>query len=325
MIKANDFDSILSSIILEQESDILKYNRLSEAEKRGVAAELVNSVFLTIKEKSLSIKCPEIEASKGDITKMKGFEDLEKSISFLMSMYSNSSVVDAPKEILDLNECLMYLVKYKKQFIAGFNSKNLAIQFLYKSITMALINATVLLIAMTIEYAKDSLNTYKVVFKKNASKTASINFFVENIRKFNAQCKSGKITLFFDSVSSPDVSIVKESFVGITLSAIAIVIAVIWIIKEFVYYFFYARESISSYLKYLSTFLDMNASSLGNNMKGTREKQERLSKWLYDMSEKISLDSKVNTKKAEDDIREDDKENVKNSSSGSPALSGKLL
>jgi len=290
-----NIDSLLKPILVQEGVDVIKYNKLTESDKNEISKDLVARVYKSIKDKTLQIDYSFIEKSKGDITKIQNYADLEGSINYLQNMYNNDT--NAPKEINDLKKTLNNLKRYTRDFTTGYKKKNELVMFYYNNVVASLISATSFIIATSVDYIKDTMKDMRPVFKANLSKNKSANLFLENIRSFNSMVTKGHFKTFVDNANNVD------NLVGLGLTAFLAIAIAIFCIRDAVYIFFYSRNSVSENLLNLAYFVNLNANAASQKNGKAKGKQEKIAKQLINLSDKISVEQKVSTKKAEHDMK----------------------
>jgi hypothetical protein len=297
-----DINDILEVTIVNEGYDKVKLSKLNEETKNKITNEMINSIYNIVIKKMANLDYTVIETTKGDISTLDGFKDLEGSINLLTTLHSREK--NAPPEIPQLRECLNNLLKYKTDFVESFRQNNQMVKMVYLNISAALITLTSIMISATVDFTKDTMGVYRLHVKKAMEMDKRSNLYLDSITKFNSYCASGKMDSFFASTNQ------AKNAVGAVLAGGATVIVsiflIVWAMREIVYTFYYTRSKIASMLAYQAQFLRMNAATLDPDMKKVREKQEKYAKFLADMSEKIDVESKVATKKAKADLAEED-------------------
>lgn len=307
-------DDALRVLLVKEGMDEVRFRKLDEASKKQIGNDVVDSLIGAIKGKLKDVDFSAVEASKGDITKISGYKDLEGSINLLMSMKSKAA--NAPEEIGIVSEALNNLKANTHAFQEGFRENSELVVLLYNTVATAVIRATGILIATTVSYIKDSMGQYAPKLQAEKAKFGKdVDLHFSNLKKFNSYARTGRLKSFFDA------SLAGEHLAGAAMGAgvIAVIVLLVWLIREFVYLYFAARTNISIYLKTLSDFLQMNASTLNTkDMKQTREKQEALAKRLSDMSEKIKVDQVTSNKRAKEELQTENNQANFETLSGNP-------
>lgn len=300
---AKTMDDILRFSLVREGVDEVKFRKLSESDKKQISNEMISKLYDTIRNKANQVDYSGIEESKGDITRIKGFEELQNAVNFLSSMHSKEK--NAPSEITSLVDGLANIKKLKHDFETGFRQNNELIVLVYNNMVVSLVKASSFLVATTVDYVKDPLGGYSTKFKSNHGKDIEINLYFSNISKFNGYVSKGQFSSFIDA-SLENNNIVGAAGVGIALvSAIASIGVFVWLLREIVYMYFWARTSISDNLKLLGEFVKLNSATLGTDFRSAKEKQEKVAKTLSDLSDKVAVEQKISTKKAVNEIQKE--------------------
>jgi hypothetical protein len=312
-------DDVLRVVLVKEGIDEVRFRKLSEADKKDISEGMVQSIIGMIKGKLGSVDFKEVEASKGDITKVPGYSDIEGSINLLVSMKSKAG--NAPEEIAIVAEALKNLKANAEYFKKGFEQKNELVELLYNTVATGIVRATSILVASAVEYIKDPMGNFQPKFNESKIKFGGdSNLYFSNLSKFNTYARSGKLKSFFDNVGKLSESVTLAAIVGGIATAgawvglgVAVILLVIWLIREFIYLFFFAKTQTSIYLKNLSDFVSMNAATMHSpNMRVIREKQEAIAKRLMEWSEKIKVDNKITNGKAKEELtKENNQANFK--------------
>jgi hypothetical protein len=137
---------------------------------------------------------------------------------------------------------------------------------LYQSIVMACVSSISLLIATSIEFIKNTDDgTYTAALDKVAYNKTSVNLLYNNLKKFNAACKAGQI----DEMVNQVIAMNSKQFVGtianILVSGTAVVMIIKFIVpmlRELVFFFYHAKQSVSDYFAVQADLLEVNANNL---------------------------------------------------------------
>jgi len=338
---AKSLDDVLRNVMVLEGTDEVKFRKLTESTKKDIGGSMITSMFKSIKDKSLQVNYAEVEKTRGDITKLHGYSDLVTSISFLSKMASQNAGT-APKEIAELEACLQNIIRHKNDFQVSFARGNEAGIFLYNNLVVALVGATSFVVAATIEYVKDPLGIYSATFKKNLDASISANIYLSNVTKMNRYVQRGTLKTFFNNSSDLTLSesteneavdghiLVENTFSAIsdalskltsgkvtsgiksvgsfggkaTAVIVSIALILFWL-RETVYFYYYSRTVISTNLKHLSAFVEVNSRNLGADKEVTKEKQEKIAMKLADLSDKISVESKVGARKTNQELSQE--------------------
>lgn len=299
--------NLLETYLVRNRYDLKVLEALSEDERKEAAGKVVTELYKSLKERSKSQERDfrEIEKTRGDIQRLSGFDHLSKSINFLTTLY-NRNPDKSPKEILALSDTLTNLIRYKREFTIAFQRGDHLAQMLYNNIVHALVSATSFTVSTMIDYVKDEMGFYSISFKERSSRERNMNLYFNSLSRFNKASNNGRLNTFFKNPGAVDNLVGSATVVGIAAGVIMALWAIIFILREIIYQYYYARDMISQHLENLAKFVQLNTSIMSDDMKATREKQEKIVQFLLKLSDRIAVDQKVGAKKAQDDISKED-------------------
>ena len=274
---------------------------LTEAGQKNLVDKTVTKLFRDIKSKAFNLDFTDVEIGKGDITRIKNYEELKNAINYLRKLsmdVRNPELTDAVNQIVLAHETLK---ANKVGFTNAFKVGNNLLIYLFNSVSVALVQATVFVATNSVEFVKDNMNTYHAEMKKTTKlpKNANLNALV----KFNEMSKSGKL----NTVISNTLKLKEEvgTFIGVTVASVMIAL---YLIREIIFSYYFIRISVSQYLNYLKHFVEMNASTLGTDQKKIKEKQEKVARVLGQLADKLAVDQNLATERSKQSIITNNKE-----------------
>lgn len=297
--------NMITKILLENTTTFAERNKifaLTEGETSAVDNTMVSNLYKSAVNKA-HVDFEDIPESKGDITKYSGYTSMLSVISILKTLSAKSNVKINELDIIETS--LSNIVGYRDKFEKGFQLDKEFIILQYNSLVYACVESVSVVIASYVDYIK---RPDRVDF--GIVKDPKINpgyLCLRNLSAFNESVKQGD----FAKVMSAVINAGKQSFVGVddiivpTL-IIGGVIALVPIIRELIFYFYYSRMRTSDYLKQQAAFLDMNKNNVQSANLPAAKKKEVLKKQqdaavlLNSLSDKIKVDrinteNKVNT------------------------------
>jgi hypothetical protein len=305
--KISKNEEFLRTILLKDDIDILRYNQLTEAQKTELSADLLNKIYKSVRTKSLEVDYTDVSKTMGDITKLNSYKDLDASITYLTNMYHSSK--SGPIEILELRKCLDNLKAHALDFTIAYKKGNELAVYLYNNTALALIYATSFVISTSIEYTKNTSSSYRASFKNSVANSKVNNVFIKSLQAFNKLCITGDLKMFMDKSNSTNNFLGSAlGFIGITIGIIGAIGIILLILRELVYVFYFMRTTTSLQIKQLAFFVQMNASTLSDDRKDVRSKQENMVKQLITLADKIAVEQKVASQQTENEIHEEDQE-----------------
>lgn len=306
----------LESYFVKDGKSYKKFKALAEEEKKLVNKELINSLFKSVKTKSLKVNYMGLEKTKGDITQFSKYDDIVNCIKILENMYK-SNPNDAPKEINTLVRSLAMLKKYAPEFKKAFSDKNELAILTYTNMSAALISSTAMLISATMEFLKQPEGNYKAIFsdKKAVEKDvyiASLDRFLnmdikgEFKRLFNAKLSESGLT------EDCEQSDLLSEDLGLGLIILASIFIAVFAIRDIVFMFYFTGAKISESLLTLAYFLEQHALGIDATTtkgKDIRDRQFKVVEKLRTIAVKIKGDNKTAEKKSEREKEKEDEEN----------------
>lgn len=312
------YETILQEFVVKDTRDHLNFRKLSESEKVEMSKELVESLYKATAERAMSLDYDDVENSKGDLTKIKDYMVLTDSINLLRAM--QSSMTEKIEDLDTIVNAHDNILANTANFEQGFRVGNTGVILLYNNLALALVASTSFIISTTIDYVKDPVGNYNVHFRNNASKqNGHPTIMIDSLKRYNQLHLNGDLAKFFEFSFS------KKALVGAVtgttaavLLALGLSVAIVPLVREMVYQYYHMRVRMADYLRLQADFLEMNRAKLNTmkNMKETSKKQEAIMKNLVHWADKVDVDQKTSTKKAEMEIK---KEN-NNISMDSPSL-----
>ena len=287
---------------------------LNEADQNSLLVSLTNKLYQMIVGKVDNIDFGEIPATKGDITKLSKYKDLRECLRILRDIFKQYREDDEPIDTIE-NAC-DNIVNLKSVFVPAFIAKSTFPMSIYKTMTLAVINATSFMIAVCIEYIKSPKNEgLSIVLKKTGVAKVKDHLVYETLKDFNESCRKGEI----ENALKPFVQHRVRNFAAIfalTVKAVLVIggvlLAILPMVKDLVYFFFASRARLSNYLEIQGKLLEMNAKELEDgdietidDKKAVINRQMTIANNFYKLANFIAVDNKSAEVKANNDIKKD--------------------
>ena len=237
--------------------------------------------------------------SKGDITKLKGFDTTSNCLKLL------ESDIKVSRDAKVVSEAVNNIKNRKRNFTLGFKADSMVSKIIYCTAAKACVASTSLLINQT-EIGGGYNGSNK--FANNRS------FSIIGLEVFNKYCKDGSMDrILRDEISK---KIAKEdgtSILTLPFDAIAAIgTAFILGIRSMVYWVYYTRIDLADYLEHQAAYLEMNKMALKNRQdipdakkKEIIQKQTEWQKTLLDLADKIQVDDIKAARKAQEQADKD--------------------
>lgn len=312
-------DKNLRKFFIQEGNDLIAYELLKEDEKVQLNKNVINQLFQSVESKINVVDNKDINATKGDIKKLKNYKYMTDSLAMLNNIQLSSH--EKIPNLDTLQNALDNIIKYTKEFEQGYRLNKSVIIYFYNSIVGSLVYSVSFIIATSIDYIKDPFNNYQVNLRNNLERNNQFpTIFLKCLEDFNKICVSGELDRFF--VSSYDKSL-NESLVTdifgifsvVSSQAIPLLIMVPSILRLIVSMWFNLRLKMSDYFQLQAYYIQINLNTSSSMNEKTKKKQEKLVDLFIKLSDKISLDQKQASKKAEMQVNIEDRSisrNLKN-------------
>ena len=330
-IKSFDYSSIyrpkeyLEAMKYFDTSDTMTRNVLlavNEVDQGTVMTSLSNKLYKHIVDKVDDIDFGTIPDSRGDITKIDNYDNLVDCINIISEILQQYHQPTDTVEIVSM--ALQNMIDRRDLFERAYKLNVEMPIIIYNTITLSIISSVSFLISACIEFIKlPDDQGFEIAVDRTAVIKARDNILFQDLAKFNRMCDKGEFDKAMDYIMKQNAN---NFFGNIAFTASSAVIAVgiilllIPVIRELIFFFYYARTKISDYFDAQATLLTMNAYNIENNLsrdeKSRKEiatKQKKIADIFKKISNKIKIDAKTGEVKAEKEINNLDKQKYKTS------------
>lgn len=240
---------------------------IDEADKNTVADSLASKLYSSIIDRVDDIDFGSIPESKGDITAIENYDQLVECIGVITSIL-NEYHQDL-KLVNTITTAIENVKQRKDTFMKAFNLQVNMVELIYNTIVLSIVSSTSLIIATSIEFVKDAGDqTFELKFDKVAYVKTKDNLLFTNLEKFNRACSSGEmdksIDHIFTNASKQLLGVDPLTVVGVA-AVVGIVMNIVPILRELVYFFYHTKQSVSDYFDIQADLLQINAEHVKNN------------------------------------------------------------
>ena len=171
---------------------------LNENEKATVVTALASALYDKIVENVDEIDFGSIPKSKGDITKIDGYENTIECLDIIKNL------INEYKESTDAVDIVINAINNIKQrksiFMKAF-ALNVELPMInYNLITLAIEHSVSFLISVCIDYVKNPNSTISMSISNSAYKYAQDNMLFKQLQEFNKACGTGQIDSVFTEI-----------------------------------------------------------------------------------------------------------------------------
>lgn len=290
---------------------------VNEADQNVVMTSLANKLYEHIVNKVDDIDFGTIPLSKGDVTKIDNYDQLTDCINIIAEILqqyhqdtsSIETIASALQNVIDRTD--MFTRAYKLNIEMPI--------IIYNTIVLAIVSSVSFMISACIEFIKIGDNQgFEIALDKTAISKSKENVLFKDLYKFNKLCDNGE----FDKAMNFVITQNTKNFVGMagygvatTAMVMGIILLIIPVIRELIFFFYYSRCKVSDYFDAQAALLTMNAYNIENNLsrddKSKKEivtKQRKIADKFRKIADAIKIKSKVGESKSEKDIKKlDDK------------------
>ena len=330
MIKSFDYSSIYRS---SQFNESMKYFdtedtmtrsillSVNEADQNVVMTSLANKLYKHITEKVDEIDFGTIPNSKGDITKIDNFEQLLDCVNIISDILQQYHQDTTPVETVNL--AIQNMIDRTDMFEKAYKMNVEMPIVIYNTITLAIVSSVSYMISSCIEFVKlPEDRGFDIAMEKVGAAKAKEMILFNDLKKFNKICGDGSFDKAMDYVIKQNANnFTGAAFVfgvGSAVVAIGILLSIIPIIRELIFFFYYSRAKASEYFDAQSSLLLINAYNIENNLTRDEKSKKKIAndqRKVADSFKKISNTLKVNLKtgekKSTDEINKLDKQKFK--------------
>lgn len=299
-----------TKILLENSTNYNEKNMiraLESTEKAKLDNVMVSNLYKSTIDKA-HIDFDSIPETKGDVTKYKGYPVMMETLTTIETLASKNNVkID---EIEVIRTAISHLRAYQGIYQDGFALRKTFIELQYNTLVLACVEATTSLVTSYMDYLK-RIDTIEFTIIKNRTNNGS--HCIEILHQYNNSVKTGEYQKFLNAIVKN-----KEGFVGMDTAMIGMVIAggalaIVPLLRELIFYFYYTRMKASEYLELQAMMLEINRThieSMNMNPKKKKEilkKQEQTMNKMLKLSEKIKVSQKVAKVKSMEEVKKEEK------------------
>lgn len=323
MINPRDYDRIITEHfdITHNETRKVLLN-INEADQNQVLTALTSRLYEHIVDKVDDIDFGTIPNSKGDITMVDNYDRLLDCLDVMESMLVEYK--QDLKPVKTIKAAIKNVEERKELFQKGFRYQVELPMITYSTIVLSIISSTSFLVSTCIEFIKiPSQEEFGVILDKVALVKTKSNLLFNNLERFNTACDKKQIDNCLDVVIKNNMKNLTGVEVGFVVGGVAmagLILNIIPILRELIFFFYYSRTRISDYFDIQADLLQMNAYSVQNNdtmKKADREriakKQMKVVELFRKISNKVAIDTKESEVKATKEIVKSSNEKVKTS------------
>lgn len=280
---------------------------IHENDQNKILTALTSKLYDSIVDKVDDIDFGEIPKSKGDITKIPNFDKVINCIQIIKNIIIQYK--QKPDQVNIIETAIANVKARKDLFERCFRYGTEMGIILYNSICLGIVSSLSLLIATCIEFIKaPGKDEFQVSFDNASYNRTKDHLLFENLDRFNKACIGGSIDNALNSLSRNHMKNFTGAELGFFaggLAIVAIILNIVPIMRELIFFFYYSRTRVSDYFEMQADLLQMNAHNLEMaDTTHTSQEKERIVKRqlkVVELFRKVAEFFRVASKKAEVD------------------------
>lgn len=294
---------------------------VNEADQNVVMTSLANKLYQHIVEKVDDIDFGTIPNSKGDITKIDNYDKLVDCINIISDILQQYNQDTTPIEIVNL--ALQNMIDRTDMFEKAYKFNVEMPMIIYNTITLAIVSSVSYMISSCIEFVKlPEDRGFDIAMDKVGAAKVKDAILFDDLKKFNKICADGSFDKAMDYVIKQNANNFSGAAFVFGASSVVVMIgillSIIPLIRELIFFFYYARTKVSDYFDAQSSLLLINAYNIENNLtRDTKQKkqiannQRKIADKFKKISNTLKVELKTGEKKATDETSKLDKQKYK--------------
>ena len=282
---------LVNNIVMEasSEEDKKYMKSMSKDDINQINGTLLQNLYKSVIDRK-NIDFGDIPDSAGDIEKMKYYANTVECLDTLEKLYRQHNIEEPT--LVTIRIAISNMKKYRPQFQDGFRRKHDFIMLTYNSLAMSIIDATSFLIASFMDYVVSPNNAYAVGKNANNSRGRVVT---SSLEKFNSMSNNNQFGDALEYMLMEQ----RKNFAGetvvVTGAIIMILLSIVPIIRELIFFYYHSRVRLSDYLNMQADFLEMNKLAVQASEKSPTErkaiikKQDDVIKKLMRKADKLQI------------------------------------
>ena len=265
---------LVNNIVMEasSEEDKKYMKSMSKDDINQINGTLLQNLYKSVIDRK-NIDFGDIPDSAGDIEKMKYYANTVECLDTLEKLYRQHNIEEPT--LVTIRTAISNMKKYRPQFQDGFRRKHDFIMLTYNSLAMSIIDATSFLIASFMDYVVSPNNAYAV--GKNANNSGG-RVVTSSLEKFNSMSNNNQFGDALEYMLMEQ----RKNFAGetvvVTGAIIMILLSIVPIIRELIFFYYHSRVRLSDYLNMQADFLEMNKLAVQASEKSPTERKAIIKK-----------------------------------------------
>lgn len=303
--RSPEFNRIVTEYFDISDKETFSYLRsIEEADQNKVLLALTSKLYDHLVEKVDDIDFGDIPKSRGDVTKLPNYDKVVDCISIIRGILENARQDLDP--VIILEDAVKNLNEYKEVFIKGYQLNIELPMVVYNTMVLSVYSGISILISSCIEFIKSTDDTgFDIALDKVQLKKTKDALIFRDLKSLNASFDKGVLPNALTHMIKQNTKNLMGAEIATIATAgaiIGVILNIIPILRELVYFFFYSRTKVADYFDAQSALLQMNAYNLAAKATDDSRDVEEIKKKqlkIADKFKKIANVISVKNNKAE--------------------------
>ena len=273
----------------------IQVSKLSEEDKAEMADKLVTKLYKSVQRKAKDIDIPQIENSRGDITKMAGYKDLRDALKFLGQIADKTPANAELKEVvLDLENGIQFLINYKEYFVKGFSKNNAILRNCYIATAGMVVQLTAYCISKGVVFENNG-----VMFEAKARKMVGLKHHMgyKHLKEILELARKNKLDKNFKECLALSEATITLGWIGVSLLLLTS-------IRGICHLFLSTRVKMAEYFDTVKGFVELNQANVRDPK--IKAKQQKWVDRLEKLRDRIAIDQQVASSRAAEELEDED-------------------
>jgi hypothetical protein len=233
---------------------------VNEEDQNRVLTALTSKLYDNIVDKVDDIDFGEIPLTKGDITKLSNYSQMLETADLIKQLVEEFKQ-KTENNIDQVIKGISNIASRKDLFMKAYMVNQEMPMVIYNTMTLTVVKSLSYMISCCIDFIKTpDTEAFDIVVDRNAVAKSEHHLLFDNLRKFNESCARGDFDKGMDYVMKLGTKqlLGGPMVVGPAILAVGVLLSIIPIMRELIYFFYYTRVRVSDYFALQADLLQMN-------------------------------------------------------------------
>ena len=305
--RSPEFNNIIIEHFDLSDKETFSYLRsIEEADQNKVLLALTSKLYDHLVEKVDDIDFGDIPKSRGDITKLPNYAKVVDCIGIIRGILESSKQDLEP--VIILEDAVKNLTVYKEVFIKGYQLNMELPMVIYNTMVLSIYSGISILISSCIEFVKATDDTgFDIALDRVQLKKTKDALIFRDLKNINKSFEKGSLPNALNQMLKQNtknfVGAAEIGTIAIAGALIGVILNIIPILRELVFFFFYSRTKVADYFDAQSALLQMNAYNLAAKATDDSRDVEEIKKKQLKIADKFKkISNTISVKKGKAEI-----------------------